>query len=74
MIFRGKRSGIIRNFIMDVDSVYKYMEKIRGSVHWYMTNSKDIISSNNFKLKNENRNFVLFNGQSVTFRLSIKEI
>ena len=27
-----------------------------------------------YKLKNENGNLVSFNGQSVTFRLSIKEI
>ena len=32
------------------------------------------ISSNNFKLKNENNELVSFNGQSVTFRLSIKEV
>ena len=39
-----------------------------------MMESKEIISSINFKLKNEKRNLVSFNGQSVTFRLSIKEI
>ena len=36
--------------------------------------SKDIISSVNFKLKNENNQIVSFNGQSITFRLSIKEM
>ena len=36
--------------------------------------SKNIISSICFKFKNENGNLVSFNGQSVTFRLSIKEI
>ena len=74
MIFKGKRTGIIHNFTMDVDPGYKYIEKFRGGIQWYMMESKDIISSNNFKLKNENRNLVPFNGQSVTFRLSIKEI
>ena len=74
MIFKGKRSGIIHNFTMDVDPGYKYIEKFRGGVQWYMTESKDIISSNCFKFKNENGNLVSFNGQSVTFRLSIKEI
>ena len=74
MIFKGKRTGIIHNFTMDVDSGYKYIEKIRGGIQWYMMESKDIISSINFQLKNENRKLVSFNGQSVTFRLSIKEI
>ena len=74
MIFTGKRSGIIHNFTMDVDPGYKYIEKFRGGVQWYMMESKDIISSICFKLKNEYGNLVSFNGQSVTFRLSIKEI
>ena len=54
MIFKGKRSGIFHNFTMDVDPVYKYIEKFRGGVQWYMMESKDIISSICFKLKNEN--------------------
>ena len=74
MIFRGKRSGIIHNFTMDVDPGYKYIEKFRGGVQWYMMDSKDVISSICFKLKNENGNLVSFNGQSLTFRLSIKEL
>ena len=74
MIFKGRRSGIIHNFTMDVDPGYKYIEKFRGGVQWYMMNTKDFISSINIKLKNENDNFVSFNGQSITFRLSIKEI
>ena len=74
MIFKGKRSGIIHNFTMDVDPGYKYIEKIRGRVQWYMMESKDIISSICFKLRNENNQLVSFNGQSVSFRLSIKEI
>ena len=74
MIFKSKRSGIIHNFTMDVDPGYKYIEKFRGGVQWYMMESKDIISSICFKLKNENNEIVSFNGQSITFRLSIKEI
>ena len=74
MIFKGKRTGIIHNFTMDVDPGYKYIEKFRGGVIWYMMESKDIISSVCFKLKNENGNLVSFNGQSLTFRLSITEI
>ena len=56
MIFKGKRSGIIHNFTMDVDPGYKYIEKFHGGVQWYMMDSKDIISSICFKLKNENEN------------------
>ena len=74
MIFKGKRSGIIFNFTMDVSPGYKYIEKFRGGVQWYIMESKDNISSIRFKLKNENKQLVSFNGQSLTFRLSIKEI
>ena len=74
MIFRGRRTGIIHNFTMDVNPGYKYIEKFRGGVQWYMLQSKDIISSISFKLENKNNQLVSFNGQSITFRLSIKEI
>ena len=74
MIFKGKRSGIIHNFTMDVDPGYKYIENFYGGIQWYMLQNKDIISSICFKLKNENNQLVSFNGQSITFRLSIKEI
>ena len=74
MIFKGKRTGIIHNFTMDVNPGYKYIEKFRGGLLWYMMESKDIISSICFKLKNEHGILVSFNGQSITFRLSIKEI
>ena len=74
MIFKGKRTGIIHNFTMNVDPGHKYIEKFCGGVQWYMMESKDIISSICFKLKNGNGNLVSFNGQSLTFRLSIKEI
>ena len=74
MIFKGKRTGIIHNFTMDVDPGYKYIEKFRGGINFYMLETKDFISSINFKLKNENGLLVSFNGQSITFRLSIKEV
>ena len=74
MIFKGKRSGIILNFTMDVSPGYNYIEKFRGGIMWYMMDTKDVISSINFLLKNENGNLVSFNGQSITFRLSLKEI
>ena len=59
---------------MDVDLGYNYIEKFTGGIQWYMIQSKDILSSNCFKFKNENNQLVSFNGQSATFRLSIKEI
>ena len=74
MIFRGKRSGIIFNFVMDVDPGYRHIHKFHGGVQWYMLNTNDFMSSINFKLKNENGDLVSFNGQSVTFRLSIEEV
>ena len=73
MIFKGKRTGIIHNFTRDVNMGYKYIEKFHGGVQWYMMEEKDVISSICFKLRNENNQLVSFNGQSVTFRLSIKE-
>ena len=51
MIFKGKRSGIIHKFTMDVDPGYKYIEKFRGGVLWYKLESKDNISSICFKIK-----------------------
>ena len=74
MLFRGKRSGIIHNIVMDVSPGYRYIERFRGGVQWYMMESKEIISSICFKLINENNQIVSFHGQSITFRLSIKEI
>ena len=54
MIFKGKRSGIIHNFANDVDPGYKYIEKFRGDVQEYIMESKDVISSNCFKLEKGN--------------------
>ena len=39
-----------------------------------MMESKDIISSICFEMKNENNQIVPFNDQSITFRLPIEEI
>ena len=74
MIFKGRKSNIVHNWTMTVDPGYKYVEKFSGGISWYMMQSKDIISSICFKLKNEKNQLVSFNGQSITFRLSIKEI
>ena len=67
MIFRGKRSGIFFNFTMAVDPGYKYIEKLRGGLSWYMMENKDFISTFHFNLKNKNKGIVSFNGQSITF-------
>ena len=74
MILKGRKSNIIHTWTMTVDPGFKYVEKVSGGITWYMMQSKDIISSICFKLKNENNELVSFNGQSITFRLSIKEI
>ena len=74
MIFRGKITGNIHNWSMDVNPGFRYIEKFRGGSQWYMMESKDVISSICFKLKNENGTLVSFNGQSIAFRLSMKEI
>ena len=74
MIFKGKRSGIIHNFTMDVNPGYKFIEKFRGGVQKYMMHSKDNISSICFKLKNQKNQMVSVNGQSITLRLSIKKM
>ena len=73
MIYRGKQSNIIHNWTMTVNPGYKYVERFFGGISWYMMEKKDIISRICFKLKNENNQLVSFNGQSVTFRISIKE-
>ena len=73
MILKGKRSGIINIFTKHVDPGYNCIKEFRGGVQWYMMESKVIISSICFKLKNEDSQIVSFNGQSITFRLSLKE-
>ena len=52
---------------MDVDPGYKYNEKFHRGVQLYMMESKDILSSICFKLKNEYNQLVSFKGQSITF-------
>ena len=73
IIFKGRRSGIKMNFTMTVSPGYKYSCRFEGGIQWYMMESKDIISSISCKLKNENGELVSFNGQSISFRLSIKK-
>ena len=74
MLFKCIRSNIIHNWTMTVDPGYKYLEKFAGRVTWFMIETKDVASSICLKSKNQNIELVSFNGQSLTFRLSIKEI
>ena len=74
MIFKGRKSNITHNWTLTVDPGYKYVQNFSGGISWYMMQSKDIISNFCSKVKNENGNLVSFNGQSNTFRLSIKEL
>ena len=74
MIFKGKRSGVIHKFTKTVNPGYKYVERFDGGISWYMMNSPAVISSINFRIKNEIIKLVSFNGQSITFKLSIKEV
>ena len=74
MIFKGKRSRIIMNFTISVSPGYKCVCRFEGGIQWYLMESKDVFSSISFKLKNENTELVSFNGQSISFRVSIKEI
>ena len=74
MIFKCKRSGKKHKFTMDVDPGYRFIEKFRDGLQWYVMDNKGFISSINIKLKNENGEIVSFKGQSITFRLSIKEV
>ena len=38
---------------MDLGPAYKYIEKVRREVQWYMTETKDFISNISFVLGNE---------------------
>ena len=41
MVFRGRQTGIIHNFTLEVDPGYKYIEKIAGGFSLYVMESKD---------------------------------
>ena len=73
MLFKGKRTGIIHKFATNVNPVYKNVERFSVGIIWYMMETKDGFSRISLEVKNENGNLVPFNGQSITFRLSIKE-
>ena len=74
MIYKQKRSGLFHNWTVTVNPGCNHVESFAGGITWYMMETKDVISSISFNLKNENNELVSFNGQSFSFRLSIKEI
>ena len=43
MVFKGRRSGIIHNWTMALDTGYKFEEEIVGGIIWFMMGSKDFI-------------------------------
>ena len=59
---------------MDVNTGYKYIERFKGVVQWYIMDSKDFVWSISFLLKNENGSLVSFIDQSIRFRIFIKKI
>ena len=73
MIFRGKRSGIFQNFTMDVDPGYKYIDKFRGNVQWYMMQSRDNFSTICFKLKIENNQLISLTDKALLFDYPLKK-
>ena len=59
---------------MDVDPAYTYIGKFGVAVQRFMMGSRRFISKISFLFKNENGGLVFFEGQSITFRLSIREV
>ena len=59
---------------MDVDLGLKNIELVSDGVQLYIMSSKHIFSNNSFILKKENGELVTFNGHSIPFRLSIREV
>ena len=54
-LFKCKRNGINQNWTMTVDPEYNCVENFAGGNTWYMTQTKDVISSSSFKLKIEKK-------------------
>ena len=74
MLFRGKTSNIIHIWTKTVDPVYKYVGKFAcWRCYLVYDGNKRCCVEYFFKIKNENFELVSFNGQSLSFRLSIKE-
>ena len=58
---------------MDVDPGYKFMEKFTGGISWYTMESKDFVSSFNFKLENEENDLVSFLDKVFFFDYQLKK-
>ena len=74
LIFEKRMSGIIPKFTMNVHPGYNNFENLDGGLSWYKMQSKDFMSNISFESENANGSLVSFNGQSITFRISINQI
>ena len=71
-ISEGKQTGKKHNWKMIVDPRDKYIAKFRDSMVY--DGKWRLYFKCQFKLRNENGDIVSFNGQSMSFRLSIGEV
>ena len=53
LIINGKRNGIIHNFTKDLNPGYRFIEKFRGGIQWYMLENLNFISNISFKSKEQ---------------------
>ena len=58
---------------MTINPGYKYVERFFGGITWYMMESKDIISSICFKLKNENNQLVSFSYIQIINQINLRD-
>ena len=59
---------------MDVDFVFKFIEKFRRRVQWYRMQTEDFPSKISSISNYEDGNLVSFKGQSITSTFLIKEV
>ena len=59
---------------MDADPRIKSIGKFRDDIQQYMMDSEDSFSNINFKIKNKIRKLISFNRQSITSRVTNKEV
>ena len=63
------------HFIVSLlDPAYKNVQNFRRENQWFMMETKEHFQKSAFNSKKENGNLASFNGQLVTFRLSINEV
>ena len=73
IIFKIKDLEIFIVLLWMLILVINTLKNLEVEYNGFFVESKDIISSIFFKFKNEKSQLVSFNGQSITFRLSIRE-